>query len=180
MPNASETTCLIVATETGRVGVRQVAQRLAHEGGAGRPARQRGVGEHARERALELADVRGHAARDGRQQLGVVDAHAIGRHALVQDRDARLDVGRLHVDEQAPFEARAQAVVEVGDLARRAVGGQHELPAARVQRVERVEELLLDAVLAGQEVDVVDQEDVELLAVAPLEVVHPLVLDARR
>ena len=54
---------------------------------------------------------------------------------------------------------------------------QHELPAARVQRVEGVEELLLDAFLAGQEVDVVDQQDVELLAVAPLEGVHALVLD---
>ena len=177
MPNASETTCLIVATETGTSASGQVAQRLAHEGGAGRAARQRGVGEHARERALELADVRRHAPGDGRQQLGIGDAHVVGRHALVQDRDARLDVGRLDVDEQAPLEARAQAVGQLGDLARRAVGAQHELPAARVQRVEGVEELLLDAVLAGQEVDVVDQQDVELLAVAPLEGVHALVLD---
>ena len=47
------------------------------------------------------------------------------------------------------------------------------------KRVEGVEELLLDAFLARQELDVVDQEDVELLAVAPLEGVHALVLDGR-
>jgi hypothetical protein len=102
---------------------------------------------------------------------------AIAGHPLVQDRDACLDVGRLDVDEQAPLEAGAQAVGEIRDLPRRAVRAQHELPSAGVQGVERVEELLLDAFLAGQELDVVDQEDVELLAVAALEGVDPLVLD---
>ena len=44
MPKASDTTCLIVATETGDVRVGQVAQRLAHERGVwpgGRSARRR-------------------------------------------------------------------------------------------------------------------------------------------
>ncbi len=45
-----------------------------------------------------------------------------------------------------------------------------------VQRVERVEELFLRLRLAGQELDVVDQQQVALVAVARAELVHPLVL----
>ena len=49
----------------------------------------------------------------------------------------------------------------------------HDLLLRVVERVEGVEELLLGRVLAGDELDVVHQEHVEL-AVAPLELVHAL------
>ena len=49
-----------------------------------------------------------------------------------------------------------------------AVGGQHDLLGALVERVEGVEELLLEALLAFHELDVVDQQDVAV-AVAALE-----------
>ena len=49
-----------------------------------------------------------------------------------------------------------------------AVGGEHELAAALVERVEGVEELLLGARLALEELDVVDEQDVGV-AVALLE-----------
>jgi hypothetical protein len=46
------------------------------------------------------------------------------------------------------------------DFAGRAVAGQDDLFSGFVQGVEGVEELLLDSFLAGEEVDIVDQQDV--------------------
>ena len=53
----------------------------------------------------------------------------------------------------------------------RLVGGQDDLLVLHVQGVEGVEELLQGLLLAAQELDVVEQEDVDL-AVAVLEAVH--------
>ena len=57
-----------------------------------------------------------------------------------------------------------------------AVGGQHELGAGLVQRVEGVEELLLGLGLALQELDVVDEQDVDA-AVGGLERLHAAALE---
>ena len=48
-----------------------------------------------------------------------------------------------------------------------AVGGEHELRAGLVQRVEGVEELLLGLGLALEELDVVDEQDVDVAVGAP-------------
>ena len=80
--------------------------------------------------------------------------------ALAEDRDPRCEIGREDVGHQAGLEALAQALLDCYQLAREAVAGDHELPARVVQRVEGVEELLLGLGLAGQELDVVDQQDV--------------------
>ena len=73
----------------------------------------------------------------------------------------------MSVDE-AGLEALAQAVVERVEVARQAVGGEHELAAGVVERVEGVEELLLGLGLGLEELDVVDEQDVGA-AVARLE-----------
>ena len=91
--------------------------------------------------------------------------------ALAQDGDARGEVGRLDGGDQAGLEALAQAVLEGAEVAREAIGGQHELAAEVVQRVEGVEELLLGLGLGREELDVVDEQDVGV-AVAALEAVH--------
>ena len=90
------------------------------------------------------------------------------RCLLAQDRDAGLQLRRLDVGEQAPLEARTHAVLEAGQLLGRQVGGDHDLLVVVVQRVEGVEELLLRPVLARQELDVVDEQDVDV-AVRRLE-----------
>ena len=51
---------------------------------------------------------------------------------------------------------------------RRPVGGDDDLAVGAVERVERVEELLLEALLVLHELDVVDEQHVAL-AVAALE-----------
>ena len=101
---------------------------------------------------------------------------AVLEHALAQDRQARAEVGRLDVAHQAGLEALAQPVLERGHVARQPVGGQHELGAGRVQRVERVEELLLGLGLALEELDVVDEQDVDA-AVGGLEGVDAVVVE---
>ena len=94
-----------------------------------------------------------------------------------EDREARLEVGRLHVGGETPLEARAQPLLEPAHLAHRPVAGQDDLLAGLVERVEGVEELLLDALLASEELHVVDQQDVVAGAVALLELVEPLVAE---
>jgi hypothetical protein len=78
----------------------------------------------------------------------------------------------LDVGDQSPLEARAQAFLEVGDLLGVLVGGEHDLLVVVVQGIEGVEELVLGAVLAGDELDVVHQQHVEVLAEPPAELLH--------
>ena len=80
----------------------------------------------------------------------------------LQDRDPRLEVGRLHVDAQPPAEPADQALLHARELVRRPVGRDHDLPAGAVEVVERVEELGLRLLALGQELDVVDEQDVDL------------------
>ncbi len=84
-------------------------------------------------------------------------------------------VGRLDVGRQAPLEARDQAGLELLDLAGAPVARQDDLLSGLEQVVEGVEELLLDALLAGEELDVVEQHDVGV-AVALAELDHPVLL----
>ena len=102
---------------------------------------------------------------------------ALGVRFLMQDRDAGLQVRRLHVGEQTPLEAAVHALLEAGEQLGCHVGGDDHLLVGVVQRVEGVEELLLRLHLALQELDVVDEQDVDI-AVATLEVGRLVVADA--
>src|SRR5579862_6139159 len=87
---------------------------------------------------------------------------------LLEDCDTGFEFRRLDVGDEAPLEAAAQSVLELGQRLRRPVGADHDLPAAAVQVVEGVEELLLQLLGALEELDVVDQQYVDV-AVTPLE-----------
>src|SRR5258708_1854855 len=69
-------------------------------------------------------------------------------------------VGGGDIGDKAGFEPLAQALFDGIERSREPVAREHKLPAALVQRVERVEELLLGPRLARQELDVVDQEHI--------------------
>ena len=68
---------------------------------------------------------------------------------------------------EAPLEARPQTVLEDGHRSRRAIAGQHDLAARLVDGVEGVEELLLGALLAGDELHVVDQQHARVAELEP-------------
>ena len=84
---------------------------------------------------------------------------------LAEDGEAGLEVGRLDVGDQPPLEPGAEPVLERGDVVGRPVGGEHDLAAGLVEGVERVEQLLLEALLALDELDVVDEQHVGRVAV---------------
>ena len=74
----------------------------------------------------------------------------------LDDGDAGLKIRRLDVRDQAPLEAGAQPFLQRFDLLGRSVGGQDDLLVVLVERIEGVEELLLGALLAADELDIVD------------------------
>ena len=114
-------------------------------------------------------------ARKFMMSSGSVDAHEL--RLLVENGQAHFDVRRLQIGDQTPFEPRDQAVFEVLNFAGRAVAGEHDLLVRLVQRVEGVEKFLLNALLAGQKLDVVNQQHVGL----PVFLAEPgelVVLDA--
>jgi hypothetical protein len=130
-----------------------------------------GEGRDADQRTLELADV-------GADDVGEVQGDLVGdRDAVVlgllaEDGDAGLEVGRLDVGDEAPVEAGDQSVLHALHLGGHAVGGDDDLLLGLVERVEDVEELVHRPVAAGDELDVVDQQDVALVAVAAAELVE--------
>ena len=85
-----------------------------------------------------------------------------------QDGQAGLEVGRVDLGDEAGEEAAAQPVLERLDRLGRPVRGQDDLLGGGLEVVVGVEELLLEALFALHELDVVDEEDVAV-AVAALE-----------
>ena len=126
---------------------------------AGGDALQHIVGVELFDRALQLADVLF-------QVVGDIFGHVVGQVQVQQFRLALddghpgLEIRRLDVGGQAPLEPGAQALLQALDLLGGAVAGQHDLFAGVVQRGEGVEKLLLRRLLAGDELDVVDQQHV--------------------
>ena len=79
---------------------------------------------------------------------------------LVDDVEAQLEIGRVDVGDQAPGEAREDARLDPVQVLRRAVRADREPPAGRDDLVHRVEEFFLGRFLAGDELDVVDHQQV--------------------
>ena len=76
---------------------------------------------------------------------------------LVQDRQPGLEIGRVDLGDQAHLEPAAQPILEGRDGIGRAIRGQHDLVVGLVERVEGVEELLLETLTALEELDVVER-----------------------
>ena len=153
-------------------GLEDHLQYLTGEIDADLPPRERCVGAKADEEALQLPDVRGHLPREEQGHVvGERDVLHLG--LLLENGHAGLDVGGLDVRDQPPLEAVSQALLEVGNLLRHLVRGEDDLAPVVVERVERVEELLLGSLAACQELHVVQDEDVD--AAEPLlEVAHAI------
>src|SRR6185437_14475860 len=143
----------------GGGGRGQLGAREVHLDGAAEKGR---LGRQADQRALELADVAADALRDEEADV-VSQVDVLELRLLTHDGDAGLQLRGLDVGHEAPLEAADEALLHLVELLRVLVAGDDDLLAALVERVERVEELLLRLRLAGQEVDVVDEQQVALL-----------------
>ena len=110
-----------------------------------------------------------------KKAIALVDVDAVHLGLLEQDRHAHLEFRGFDGHGEAPAEAGDEAILDSGHLLREAVAGDHDLLVRLEERVERVEELLLRARLADEELHVVDEEEVERAVVA-LERVEALVL----
>ena len=107
------------------------------------------------------------------------DLHAVPPRPLLEDHPADgAGSGGSSSTTRPEREALGEAVLEADELLGRAVGGQDELAAGVLEGVEGVEELLAGALLAREELDVVDEEHVAsaeaLLEVMGAPVAHGL------
>jgi hypothetical protein len=100
---------------------------------------------------------------------------ALGVGLAHQDGHAHLELGRLDGHRQAGVEAAGQALVDVHQPLGVGVAGHDDVRALGQQRLEGVEELLLRAVLAGEELHVVDQQQVQRVVLG-LQLVEGLAL----
>ena len=152
----------------------QVAQRLARQLDGDFLLVEAAVRQDLAQRAFELAHVGAHV-------LGHEEGHflghlgALGARLVDQDGHSHLEFGRLDGHRQARVEARDQPLVDVRQALGIGVRGHHDVALLGQQGLEGVEEFLLRAVLVGEELHVVDQEQVERV-VALLELVEGLAL----
>jgi len=80
----------------------------------------------------------------------VGDGEPVAESFQLQDRDARLEVGRLHVHDQAAPEPAPEALLDPSEFLRWPVAGDHDLPFVLMEVVEGVEELRLRLLGAGE------------------------------
>ena len=152
-----------------------VLQHLLGSGQIDFHAGERGVGHQADQRAFELANVRFDRAGDVFGDV-IRQAHSLAFRLLLQNGDFGFEIGRLDIGDQAPFETRAQPLLNGGNFLGRAIGGNHDLLLLIVERVEGVEEFLLGALARGDELNVVHHQHVHV-AEAVAEGRHALEAD---
>src|SRR5207245_11798089 len=109
--------------------------------------------------AYMFGDEAGHVVRDRELELVLLGL-------LAQDRDAVLQVRLADVGDHPPLEPGDQPVLETRNLLGGPIRGEHHLLARLEQGVEGVEELVLGHFLAFEEMHVVHQEEVDVVAIA--------------
>ena len=91
----------------------------------------------------------------------VVELHTFGFGLLLQDGDAHFQFRRFDLYGQTPVETGYQTVVEAVDILRIGIAGDDDLLAGFDQGVEQEEEFFLRAVLAVEELHVVEQQHIQ-------------------
>ncbi len=122
-------------------------------------AGKRGDGGDAHEGTFESANIAsdtfGEKAADVIRKFHSKDAFLFAKDGL-----AGFHIRRLKIRCEAPFEPGHQSLFEPLDLARWPITTQDDLLSVSVKCVEGVEELLLYAFFAGEELDIVDEEHI--------------------
>src|SRR5690625_1548235 len=141
-------------------GGENVRQGAGGTGNRHRTAAHARVDDDPDQGSFKFTDVGGDLAGDVFSHIGrQVEIPELG--VLFEDRHPRLKFRRLDVRDQAPFEAAAQPVFQRGNVFRGPVARQDYLFAGLVQRVERMEEFFLGLFLAGDELHVVNEQQVD-------------------
>ena len=142
------------------IGAQHVVQHLMRSLQRNRPGEQMRMGDEAVQRPFQLAHVRG-------DLLGE-ELHHPGRHGdagarrlRLQDREPQFIGCRMHVGDHAAAEPRAQPVLDARQIGGRFVGRDDDLLARIDQRVEGMKEFFLRAVLADQELQIVDHQHID-------------------
>ncbi|PAV66171.1 hypothetical protein WR25_02116 [Diploscapter pachys] len=137
-----------------------VAQRRQREIQVDTVAGQLRIGDHAVQRAFQLADV-------GVDARGQQVEHLCGNLCLgqvcefpVQYGTAQREVGRLDVGDEADRHAADDPRLDAVQRLRAPIGGDDEAAARPHDLVDRVEEFFLRRILARDELQVVDQQQV--------------------
>src|SRR6056297_53679 len=148
---------LVAAQHVREAILRQVLRNgLAHQRGEGAEPRQ-GTLEHAHVGVDPVGEEFEHAVLD--LEIGLALAVAFG--AVLQHAEAQLVIGGMEIDDEAALQPRLDPVLEPRDLSGCAIGGDDDLLVLVHQRVEGVKEFLLRAVLAGDELHVIDHQHVD-------------------
>ncbi len=132
--------------------------------------------------SLDLGDGPFQLARVVLDLGGDVAEHVFGQrqaaHArlFLKDGDAGFVARLFDPRDQAPVEPAHQPFLQFGDFAGGAVGREDDLLVLLIERVERVKKFFLRAIAAGQEMDVVDHQQIDV-AIAMAELMHVAVLD---
>ena len=86
---------------------------------------------------------------------------------LPEDRDLGFVLRNPDVDDQASGKPCDQTLVETVDLRGWAIAGQDDLAAGRAELVKEAQEHLLSFLLSGEELHVVEEQDVKALVLLP-------------
>lgn len=117
-------------------------------------------GKQADEAAFEFADI-GCYVRSNEIDHLLREVEAVFLALLVEDGDARLEIGGLDVSSQARLEPRDQTVIKTLELLWGNVRRQDNLFAQLIQRVEGMEKVVLCLLFPGKELDIINNQEVD-------------------
>lgn len=136
---------------------------------------ERDVSGHAHEGTFEAADIGADAFGEEIDDFwGHFDAETFGFFA--EDSDAGFGIWELEFGGEAPFEAGDEAGFEISDFGWGAIAAEDDLFMAVEEGIESMKELFLGAAFIGEELDIIDEEDIGL-AVAFAEFDQGIILD---
>ena len=109
------------------------------------------------DRSLQLPDV---AVQAFRQKLQNRHGNMDSDHfrLVFQNGEPQFIIRQLNIHDQSPLKATAQPVLQGFHFLRRSVGGQNDLLVIFIQSVEGMEEFLLCGLLAGNELNIINQQ----------------------
>src|SRR5712691_1152850 len=131
-------------------------RRRQRTGSAG----QRSIRHQARQRAFQFAYVGFDCPRNIFRNV-VRQAEAFVLRFFLQNGDLSLEIRRLDVRDQSPLKPRAKPLLDGIDVLRQAVRGDNDLLLLLVERVEGVKKFFLRPLFSGDELDIVDQQNVD-------------------